>query len=97
MAVMGKMREYTKVFLYILVFAFIGTIIFDWGMDVTGLKTQNTTIGKVNGKELQAQAFYNAYQQELDNLRQRTGTDPSESQLDFLRNQVWEIWCAMRS
>lgn len=90
MAVMGKMREYTKVFLYILVFAFIGTIIFDWGMDVTGMKTQNTTIGKVNGKELQAQAFYNAYEQELDNLRQRTGTDPSESQLDFLRNQVWE-------
>ncbi len=90
MAVMGKMREYTKVFLYILVFAFVGTIIFDWGMDVTGLKTQNTTIGKVNGKELQAQAFYNAFEQEVANLRQRTGTDPSDSQLDFLRNQVWE-------
>ncbi len=90
MAVMGKMREYTKVFLYILVIAFVGTIVFDWGMDVTGIKTQDTTIGKVNGKTLQAQAFYNAYEQEIENLRKRTGTEPSESQLDFLRNQVWE-------
>ncbi len=90
MAVMGKMREYTKVLLYVLVIAFIGTIIFDWGMDVTGIKNQNTTIGKVNGNELQAQAYFNAYEQEIDNLRKRAGTDPSESQLDFLRNQVWE-------
>lgn len=90
MAVMGKMREYTKVFLFILVAAFIGTIIFDWGMDVTGIKTQNNTIGKVNGKELHAQDFYRVYQQEIDNLRQRGGAEPSESQLDFLRNQVWE-------
>ncbi len=90
MAVMGKMREYTKVFLFILVVAFIGTIIFDWGMDVTGIKTQNTTIGEVNGHKLEAQAFYNAYEQEFDNLRKRSGAEPSESQLDFLRNQVWE-------
>jgi peptidylprolyl isomerase/peptidyl-prolyl cis-trans isomerase D len=90
MAVMGKMREYTKVLLYMLVIAFVGTIIFDWGMDVTGIKTQNTTIGEVNGRKLEAQAFFNAYEQEIDNLRKRTGTEPSESQLDFLRNQVWE-------
>ncbi|NUO80312.1 peptidylprolyl isomerase [candidate division KSB1 bacterium] len=90
MAVMGKMREYTKIFLFVLVVAFIGTIIFDWGMDVTGIKTQNTTIGKINGKALQAQTFYNAYEQEIENMRKRSGVDPSESQLDFLRNQVWE-------
>lgn len=90
MAVMGKMREYTKVFLYILVLAFVGTIIFDWGMDVTGIKTQNNMIGEVNGKKLEALAFNNAFQQELDNLRQRSGSEPNESQVDFVRNQVWE-------
>ncbi|MGH7493226.1 MAG: peptidylprolyl isomerase [bacterium] len=90
MAVMEKMRNYTKVFLIILVLAFVGTIVFDWGMDITGLKTRNTTIAEVNGKSISVQAFSQAYEQELENLRQRTGNEPSESQLDFLRNQVYD-------
>ncbi len=90
MAVMEKMRDYTKFFLIFLVVAFVGTIIFDWGMDVTGQKTQHTKIAEVNGKGISVQAFSQLYEQELENLRRRTGSDPSESQLDFVRNQVYE-------
>jgi parvulin-like peptidyl-prolyl isomerase len=90
MAVMEKMRDYTKIFLIVLVLAFVGTIVFDWGMDITGLKTQNTKIAEVNGKSIPVQAFSQAYEQEMENLRKRTGNEPSESQLDFLRNQVFE-------
>ena len=90
MAVMEKMRDYTKLFLIFLVVAFVGTIIFDWGMDVTGMKSRNTTIAEVNGKDISVQAFSQLYEQELDNMRRRTGSDPSEGQLDFVRNQVYE-------
>ena len=88
MAVMEKMRDYTKFFLIFLVLAFVGTIVLDWGMDVTGLKSQNTTIAEVNGKSISVQSFEQVYTQELENMRRRTGNEPSESQLDFLRNQV---------
>lgn len=90
MAVMEKMRNYTKAFLIILVLAFVGTIVFDWGMDVTGWRTQNTTIAHVNGKAIAAQTFSQVYEQELENMRRRSGAELSESQLDFLRNQVYE-------
>jgi len=90
MAIMTKMREYTKVFLVILVLAFVGTIVFDWGMDITGLRTQRGFIAKVNGTKISLEQFYDSYQQEIDNYRKRTGADPPESQLTFIRNQVWE-------
>ena len=90
MAVMGKMREYTKVFLIILVLAFVGTIVFDWGMDLTGMRTQAGAIAEVNGKKIPVTLFYETYQREIDNMRQRTGQEPPESQLNFLRNQVWD-------
>ncbi len=90
MAVMEKMRDYTKFFLIFLVVAFVGTIVFDWGMDVTGLKTQNTTIAEVNGKNISVQTFSQVYEQELENLRRRGENNPSESQSDFLRNQVYD-------
>jgi parvulin-like peptidyl-prolyl isomerase len=90
MAVMKNMREYTKVVLVILVFAFVGTIIFDWGMDVTGLKTRQGVIGEVNGSEISAKQFDDAFARELQAYRDRTGQDINENQVEFVRNQVWE-------
>ena len=90
MAVMQNMREYTKIILIIVVIAFIGTIIFDWGMDITGLKTRRGTVGEVNGTEITYLRFNEAYARELESYRNRTGSEPSENQLDFIKDQVWE-------
>lgn len=90
MAVMNNMREYTKVILIILVLAFIGTIIFDWGMDVTGMKTRSDIVGKVEGIEISTQQFNEVYSNQIDNYRQQTGREPSENQLQSIRNQTWE-------
>ncbi|MCG8608794.1 peptidylprolyl isomerase [bacterium] len=90
MAVMQNMREYTKVVLIILVLAFVGTIIFDWGMDVTGLQTRQGVIGEVNGSEISAKQFDDAFARELQAYRDRTGQDINENQTEYIRNQVWE-------
>ena len=90
MALMEKMREYTKVFLIILVLAFIGTIIFDWGMDVTGLRQKQGVIAEINGQEIQVDVFWRSYQQELDNYRRQYNIEPSPETQEFLRNQVWD-------
>ena len=90
MAVMQNMREYTKAILLILVLAFVGTIIFDWGMNFTGLSSRQNVIGKVNGAEITVTQFERAYAYQLENFRARTGTEPTEAQIENLRNQTWE-------
>lgn len=90
MAVMTKMRELTKVILYTLVVAFVGTIIFDWGMNYTGRKTTANVIGKVNGEEISARQFDQTYAAQLEQYRNQTGNDITDRQIDLIRNQVWE-------
>ncbi len=90
MAFMQNMREYTKVILVILILAFIGTIIFDWGMNVLGIRSTTGIIGEVNGTEINAKQYDEAFARELQSYRDRTGANPPDSQLDFIRNQVWE-------
>lgn len=90
MAVMNNMREYTKVILIILVLAFVGTIIFDWGMQFTGLKTRKGVIGKVDGVEISAVQYDQAFTRELQRYREQTGGDVPDTRMDFLRDQVWE-------
>jgi len=90
MALMDKMRGYTKAMLILLVLAFIGTIIFDWGMDYVGLKQKSNVIATVNGMDISIDQFTRTYQYEIDNYRQRAGSDPEESQLDYIRDQVYE-------
>ncbi len=90
MALMEQMREYTKAVLIILVLAFIGTIIFDWGMDVTGLKQKQGVIAEINGQEISVDQFWRTYQQELENYRRQYGTEPSQATQEYLRNQVWD-------
>lgn len=90
MALMDQMRSYTKALLVLLVFAFVGTIIFDWGMDYVGLKQKTGAIATVNGTDISMEQFNRAYQFEIDSYRQRTGNDPEDSQLEYLRDQVYE-------
>jgi len=90
MALMERMRGYTKFFLIILVLAFVGTIIFDWGMDYVGLKQKSNVIASVNGMDISIDQFSRTYQYEIDTYRQRAGADPEDNQLDFIRDQVYE-------
>ncbi len=88
---MQSMREFTKTGLIILVLAFIGTIVFDWGMDITGLSRKQGVIGEVNGREITAIQYDRYFAAELEAYRNRTGVEEvSESQIQNIRNQVWE-------
>ncbi|MBD3385963.1 hypothetical protein GF407_13685 [candidate division KSB1 bacterium] len=90
MALMNRMRQNTKTILLILVGAFIATIIFNWGMG--GVKQTQTrgVIGEVNGDEISYDEFYNQYQSQMAQYRERSGEDPEGYQLQQLENQVFE-------
>lgn len=91
MAVMNKMRDMTKTILYLLVLAFIGTIIFDWGMSYSGRSRSSTAIGEVDGVEIDAREFDTTFRRQLEMYKQQTGGTVPDNQLSFIRNQVWEL------
>jgi len=84
------MREHTKVFLIILVLAFVGTIIFDWGMDVTGLKQRPNVMGEVNGERIMADRYYQAVRNQMEQVRQQGSVEISDNQITQIESQVWE-------
>jgi len=90
MAMMNRMRENTKTILMILVFAFILTIIIDWGMGGLSSGPSRGVIAKVNGDEITYDEFYQQYENQLRLYRDQTGIDATGTQLTQLENQVFE-------
>jgi parvulin-like peptidyl-prolyl isomerase len=90
MGMMNKLRESTKTILMILVFAFIATIVVDWGMG--GLKRDQPKgiIASVNGHEIHYEEFTRRYQNELANYRQQAGNEPEGYQLQQFESQIFE-------
>jgi len=82
-------RKFSKVFLYIVIAAFVGTIIFAWGADITRSKGEKGIIGEVNGEEID----YITYSQIVDNYYQQISRSSqreiSQDELLEIRNRAW--------
>lgn len=89
---MTKLREMTFIFIWILVFAFVGLMVFEWGMDITGLKGRQTVVGKIDGNKIKIQDFQKALQNAYVQEKQNSGTEPDENKMKQLRDQVWEMY-----
>ena len=87
---MSKMREYSKIFIIIVALAFIGLMVFEWGMDYTGLSRRQNTVGSVNGQELTYEMYSDMFQNLYQTERARLNNDLNESQVANLREMVWE-------
>ena len=89
---MTKLREFSKIFIIIVVVSFVGLMVFEWGADFSGSRSQaQAMVGSVNGHELTYSMFSELYQQLYENQRARTDdASLDENQLKMLRDQVWE-------
>lgn len=87
--VMKAMRQGTKPVLWIIIAAFVGTIIFAWGMDFTAQQTVRGIVGKVNGDDLRLDDYSFLYQNALTQ-QQRTRGDVSEDDASRLREEVFD-------
>jgi len=67
------MREKTKIIMLILAVAFVGWLVFDVGMGVTGRSQGASTrdLGSVNGHPIKYQAWLQTYNATVDQARQR--------------------------
>lgn len=88
--VMNKMRESAKWLFITLIVAFVITIVFEWGMDFTGMQNRPSEAGRVNGKPISLKEYDRFYKLYLDNYRQQVKGAEIDEALDMrIRDQVW--------
>jgi peptidyl-prolyl cis-trans isomerase D len=87
---MKAMRKLTKHILWIVIVAFVGTIIFAWGMEFSAKKqSKRGILASVNGQDVELFTFQYYYDQALRQAEQEQG-DLDEQMAVQIRDQVWE-------
>ncbi|MBI5866965.1 MAG: peptidylprolyl isomerase [candidate division Zixibacteria bacterium] len=93
--VMKYMRAGTKPVLWIIVAAFVGTIIFAWGMDFTARPATRGVIGKVNGQELKIDEYSLLCQNAIAQQQQQK-PDLKDEEIRKIRDDVFSQMVASR-
>ena len=85
---MTKLRERTAIILWIVIFAFVGLIVVEWGADYSGSGSNpaGDAVGAVNGEKITLKQF----QQALRIAAQRQRTSGEASDEDRLVRELWD-------
>ena len=90
MGIMDKMREKMGIIMIILIAAFVITIVFNWGAG--GFDTfakDRDVVGVVNGEKITIKAFYETYNQALEQYR-AAGVTLDARTTEMVLQQTWE-------
>jgi len=82
------MRKLTKQILWIVIAAFVGTIIFAWGMEFSTGKQKKGIIATVNGQDVHLTSFQYLYDQALKEAEKSEG-EVDEQTVNQIREEVW--------
>jgi len=86
-----QMRNNAAVIMWIVIIAFVATIVFAWGMDLAGGRVSHNNIGKINGKEIPINFFEQMVAQQQEKARtEAKGGDLTPAQSRMIPYQVWE-------
>jgi peptidyl-prolyl cis-trans isomerase D len=88
---MKELRDKTKWIMLIVVLAFVGLMVFEWGMDISGRTAGAETgaVGEVDGRPVQYQAYMEVYQEMYQRAQQQAGTQLSREQIRELEEMAW--------
>ena len=87
---LGTFRKFTKVVIWVVVVAFVGTIIFAWGMEVTRSKSQRNIIGTIDGKDIDYRLYQPYYDRLYQDQQARSEAELDNNAMRMLRRQAWE-------
>ena len=88
---MKAMRSMTKSIMWIVIAAFVGTIVFAWGMQFSGRKEQKYgVVGIINGTEIHLTNFQKVYQNNLKKTIQDYQDQVPEEMVKQVRDNTWE-------
>lgn len=86
---MKAMRKLTKQILWVVIAAFVGTIIFAWGMEFSARKQgRKGVLATINGQDVELFTFQYYYDQALRQAEQEQG-DVDEETAVQIRDEVW--------
>ncbi len=85
-----ELRSQMKLIMWILVVAFLGTIVFSWGMG--GFKdTENVgVVGEIDGEEIEIQRFQQVIQRKIDLETRKAGTELEPDKVKRAREDAWD-------
>lgn len=88
--VMNKLRDSMPFIILFLIVAFLGTIIFEWGMNYLGMRNEKIVFAKINGKEISEKEYRQDLENTIEQMRQQNqGKDIDEATMTQLKEQVW--------
>ncbi|HCY76309.1 MAG TPA: hypothetical protein DHV28_10340 [Ignavibacteriales bacterium] len=92
MAMMAKMRSLAPAFILTVGGLFVLFMVISDSnvLEALGGGGRTSNIGTVNGEPITYQEFQTALDQQIENQKRQTGKDPEESQMDQIREQVWD-------
>ncbi len=85
---MKAMRKLTKQILWIVIAAFVGTIIFAWGMEFSATKQKRGILATINGQNVHLTNFQYLYDQALREAEKSEGRVDDETAYR-IREEVW--------
>ncbi|MFH0931527.1 MAG: peptidylprolyl isomerase [Candidatus Zixiibacteriota bacterium] len=85
---MKTMRKMTRSIIWIVIAAFVGTIVFAWGMQFTSRKSKEGVIAVVNGKDIPVQSFQYLYENKLKEAEKKE-EEVTDQVAKNLRDQTW--------
>jgi len=88
---MRQMRENTKWIMLVTAVAFVGLMVFQWGMDITGRSGLSIgEIGSVNGAPVSYDAFNQAYRSLYDQAQASQEDPVTTQQVSDIEDQAWD-------
>jgi len=88
---MRQMRENTKWIMLVTAVAFVGLMVFQWGMDITGRSGLSIgEIGSVNGAPVPYEAFNQAYRSLYDQVQASQEDPVTTQQVSDIEDAAWD-------
>ena len=88
--VMTQLRSQMKLILWILVFAFLATIVFSWGMGGFKSSEKPGVVAEINDHEITYEGFDNLMRFTYENAMRQSGGQLEENQAQRLREDTWD-------
>ncbi len=88
---MRQMRENTKWIMLITAFAFVGLMVFQWGMDITGRSGLSVgEIGSVNGVAVSYEEYNFTYSRLMDQVQDSQEDAVTSQQISDIEDAAWD-------
>ncbi len=86
-----SMRRNTKIIMLVVAIAFVGLMVFQWGMDISGRSSPQASgeVGRVNGMSISYQIWSRTYRNLTDQARAQKGSALDDRELAFVEDQAW--------